>query len=482
MNKKIIIYSISRIMAFCASLMIIPILVGIYYGESIHTILAFVKSMLLIFLAFGPFLIVKPEQQRFYIKEGFLITAFTWVFMAIFGALPFYFSGEIPHYIDALFEMISGLTTTGASIITDLDLFSNSILLWRSFSHFIGGMGVLVLALAVLPEISASSVHAMKAEVPGPTFGKLLPKIKSTARILYSIYVGMTIILIIALVIAGMPLFDAANHALATAGTGGFSIHNGSIAYYNSPTIEMILAVGMLLFGINFNLYYMVLIGKAKDAIKSEELRAYLIIVAMATLFIFLDIRFMYESLAMCLKDSFFTVSSIITTTGFATVNYAKWPTFAKWTIILLMFIGGNAGSTAGGLKVSRVIIALKMARNEVKRMVNPDRKVALIYDGKPLDSESKRMVNTYLTVYTLLFAILMFISSISAPDFESSFSAVITTYNNVGPGLGIVGPLGNYASFTNMSKMILSFVMLIGRLEIFPILILLSPNTWRNE
>lgn len=482
MNKKIIIYSISRIMAFCASLMIIPIFVGIYYDENIHTILAFVKSMIIIFLIFGPFMLIKPENQRFYMKEGFLITAFTWVFMSIFGSLPFYFSGEIPHILDAIFEMVSGLTTTGASIITDLDPISNSILLWRSFSHFIGGMGVLVLALAVLPEISASSVHAMKAEVPGPTFGKLLPKIKSSARILYIIYVGMTIILIVALFLAGMPLFDSVNHALATAGTGGFSIHNGSVAYYNSPLIEMILAVGMLMFGINFNIYYMILIKRGKDAIKSEELRVYLLIIALATVFIFFNIKYMYESLAMCFKDSIFTVSSIITTTGFATVNYAKWPTFSKWVIILLMFIGGNAGSTAGGLKVSRVIIAFRMAKNEVKRMVNPDRKVALMYDGKPLDKESKKNVNTYLTVYTVLFCILMFLSSIKAPDFESSFSAVITTYNNVGPGLGIVGPLGNYASFTYLSKMILSLVMLIGRLEIFPILILLSPNTWRNE
>ncbi|NLD17016.1 MAG: TrkH family potassium uptake protein [Tissierellia bacterium] len=482
MNRKIVVYSISRIMLISMALMFIPLFVSIFTKEEWYVTMAFLKSIGISILVFAPLAAIKPKNKMLFIKEGFVITALTWFLISFFGCLPFYFSGQIPHLLDAYFEMVSGLTTTGASIITDLDVISGSILLWRSMSHFIGGMGVLVLALAVLPEISASSVHAMKAEVPGPQFGKLLPKLKSSARILYTMYAIMTAILVLALIIAGMPFVDSIHHALATAGTGGFGIKNGSVAYYNSPIIEIILAVGMLVFGVNFNLYYMILVKRGKDALRSEELKAYLLIVLFATLTIFLNTRFSYEDIKRGLLDSFFTVSSIITTTGFATVDYAKWPTLSKWVIILLMFIGGCAGSTAGGLKVSRVIISLKSAINEVKMMINPERKVALLYDGKPLDRKVERGIVSYLTIYFLLFAILMFAAAIKSPDFESSFSAVITTYNNVGPGLGIVGPTGNYSSFTHISKFVLTFVMIIGRLEIFPVLILFAPSTWGRE
>lgn len=482
MNKKIIAYSISRIMLISMALMIIPLGLSLYFKESPVVTMAFAKSLGISLIVFGPIVLLKPDNKMLFAKEGFVITSLTWFLMSFFGCLPFYFSGQYPKLLDAYFEMVSGLTTTGASVVQDLDTLSESILLWRSMSHFIGGMGVLVFALAILPEFSASSVHAMKAEVPGPQFGKLLPTLKNSARTLYSIYAFMTIILIIALIIAGMPLIDSIHHAMATAGTGGFGIQNGSIAYYNSPTIEIILAIGMLAFGVNFNLYYLFLIKRGKEILKSEELKAYLLIVFSATFFIFLNIKFSYEDLKRCLLDAFFTVSSIITTTGFATADYAKWPTLSKWIIILLMFVGGCAGSTAGGLKVSRVTIALKSAINEVKMMVNPQRKVALMFDGKPLDKKVERGIVSYLTLYFLLFAILMFLASIRSPDFESSFSAVITTYNNVGPGLGIVGPTGNYSSFTNTSKFVLTFVMIIGRLEIFPVLILFSPSTWRKD
>lgn len=481
MNKKMIVFSLSRIMLFTGALMIIPVFIGLYYKESSGNVMAFVNSMAIIFLIFGPLSLIKPENKMIYMKEGFIITTFIWIFMAFFCGLPFYFSEQFPTLVDAYFEMASGLTTTGASVVEDLDVISNSVLFWRSFSHFIGGMGVLVLALAVLPEITPTSVHAMKAEVPGPQFGKLLPKIRSSARILYSIYMLLTIILILALIIAGMPIFDSINHALATAGTGGFGMRNGSIAYYNSPIIELILSVGMLVFGINFNLFYMVLIGKFKDAIKSEEMKAYFFIVLIATLAIFLNVSYTYDELWIALKDSFFTVCSIITTTGFATVNYDIWPTFSKWVILLLMFFGACGGSTAGGLKISRVIIALKASLNEIKKTVNPNRKLSLMFDGKALDRQTEKNVLRYIVVYFILFAFFMLVFSILAPDFESSFSSVVTTFNNVGPGFGIVGPTGNYSSYSAFNKIWLSLIMITGRLEVLPILVVFSPSTWRQ-
>ncbi len=482
MNRKIVIFSISRIMLISVALMTIPMATSLYFKEDFAVTMAFAKSIGISLLIFVPLVLVKPKDQRLYIKEGFIITALTWVLMSFFGCLPLYFSGNIPNIVDAFFEMSSGLTTTGASIITDLDVIDNSIKLWRSMSHFVGGMGVLVLALALLPEISASSVHAMKAEVPGPQFGKLLPKLKNSARILYSIYVIMTIILIIALVIVGMPLFESINHALATAGTGGFGMFNGSIAYYDSPAIELVLSIGMLLFGINFNLYYLFLIKKGRDALKSEELKMYFGVVIIATIVIFLNTKFLYENVYRGLVDSFFSVASIITTTGFVTADFNMWPTLSKWVLILLMFIGGSAGSTAGGLKVSRVLIAIKSAVNEVRRIVNPGRKVSLIYDGKPLNKDVEWGILKYIVIYFLLYGLFVIFTTAAGPDFESSFAAVAATYNNVGPGLGIVGPTGNYASFSDMGKLILSFIMITGRLEIFPILILFSPRSWRMD
>ncbi len=482
MNKKIVIYSISRIMLLSVALMVIPMGVSLYFKEDFVVTMAYAKSIAISLIIFVPLALIKPKNQRLYIKEGFIITALTWVLMSFFACLPLYFSGNIPKIVDAFFEMSSGLTTTGASIIVDLDVIDNSIKLWRSMSHFVGGMGVLVLALALLPEISASSVHAMKAEVPGPQFGKLLPKLKSSARILYSIYVVLTVILIIALVLVGMPLFESINHALATAGTGGFGMHNGSIAYYNSPAIELVLSIGMLIFGVNFNLYYLFLIKKGRDAIKSEELKMYFAVVVIATFIIFFDTRFLYEDTLRGLVDSFFSVASIITTTGFVTADFNMWPTLSKWILVLLMFIGGSAGSTAGGLKVSRVLISIKSAINELRRTINPGRKVALIYDGKPLNKDVEWGILKYIVIYFLLYALFVIFTTAAGPDFESSFAAVAATYNNVGPGLGIVGPTGNYASFSDLGKLILSFIMITGRLEIFPVLLLFSPSTWRRD
>lgn len=480
MNKQMILSTVSRIMLFFASLMLIPIGVGLYYGEESITVLAFVKAMVITLLVFLPLSLTKVRSTFIYIKEGFIITSVSWLLMAFFGSLPMYFSGQIPSLIDAFFEMASGLTTTGASIIPDLDKISNSVLFWRSFSHFIGGMGVLVLALAVLPEITPTSVQAMKAEVPGPQFGKILPKIKSSARTLYIIYIVLTLILIIALVLAGMPVFESINHAFATAGTGGFGMKNGSVAYYQSPTIELILSVGMLIFGVNFNIYYMILIGRAKDAFKSEELRVYLSIVALATLLISLNIYKNYNSYSTALRDGFFAVSSIITTTGFATADFNAWPAFSKWILLLLMFIGGCAGSTAGGLKVTRIIVAAKAGLNEIKKSINPTRKLSIRYDGKSLDKATERNILRYLVLYFLIFGLCVLIVSINVEDLMTSFTAVIATFNNVGPGLEIVGPVGSYAFFPNFNKIVLSLIMIMGRLELMPLLVLFYSETWR--
>lgn len=480
MNRQMILATVSRIMIFFASLMLIPIGVGLYYGEGSITVFAFVKAMVITLLVFLPFSLIKVKSTFIYIKEGFIITSVSWLLMAFFGSLPMYFSRQIPSLVDAFFEMASGLTTTGASIITDLDKISNSVLFWRSFSHFIGGMGVLVLALAVLPEITPTSVQAMKAEVPGPQFGKILPKIKSSARTLYIIYIVLTLILIIALVLAGMPVFESINHAFATAGTGGFGMKNGSVAYYQSPTIELILSIGMLVFGVNFNIYYMILIGRAKDAFKSEELRVYLSIVALSTLLISLNIYKHYTSYLNALRDGFFAVSSIITTTGFATADFNAWPAFSKWILLLLMFIGGCAGSTAGGLKVTRIIVAGKAGLNEIKKSINPTRKLSIRYDGKSLDKSTERNILRYLVLYFLIFGLCVLIVSINVKDLMTSFTAVIATFNNVGPGLEIVGPIGSYAFFPNFNKIILSLIMIMGRLELMPLLVLFYSETWR--
>lgn len=482
MNKKMIIYTISRIMVLEAFLMILPLFTALWYGEDMRTVGAFLKTIGIILLVFLYFALKRPADEKIYIREGMVIAGLSWFVMSFFGGLPFYFSGEIPRLVDCFFETASGFTTTGSSIITDLSLLSHSILFWRSFTHFVGGMGVLVLALAVFPEISTSSVQIMKAEVPGPQFGKLMSKLSNTARILYLMYVVMTIVLIFILIVVGMPVFDSIIHAFGTAGTGGFGIKNGSVLPYNSPAIEMVLAVGMLIFGVNFNLYYLVLIGKAKDALKSEELRTYLGIVLAAVALIAFDVQDRYASLHHNLRDVFFTVSSVITTTGFSTADFGDWPVLSKWVLLMLMFIGACAGSTAGGLKVSRVIMLVKSSFNEVLRSINPHRTLTVSFEGKRLDRATEQGVTGYFLVYCVLFAFFTLIVSYNAPDFKSSFSAVAATFNNIGPGLGVVGPAYSFAEMSDLSKITLSIAMITGRLELFPVIAVFSPQTWRNN
>ena len=481
MNNKIIRYILSKILYIEAGFLLLPVIVSFIYKENYSNILSFLVTMFLLLLS-GYLLGYKSDASgAFYEKEGFIIVSLSWILLSAFGALPFVFSGSIPNFIDAFFETSSGFTTTGASILTNVEEISHSILFWRSFTHLIGGMGILVFALAILPRSNRNS-HIMKAEVPGPVFGKFVAKMSYTARLLYKIYFAMTGILIIVLILVGHPIFDSFVHAFGAAGTGGFGIKANSIAYYNSSAVEMILATAMIIFGINFNLYYVILIGKARDGFKSEELRCYLLIVFGSVVLIFFNIRHNYTSYLTAIKDIFFTVSSIISTTGYATVDFGKWPTFSRAILLFLMFTGACAGSTAGGLKISRFIILVKSSILQVRKAINPKRVLSIKVDNKLVGNEVVEEVKSYFVIYIFLVIIFTILISFTIPDFITAFSAVMATFNNIGPGLGIVGPTGNYASLTYFNKIVLSLAMLAGRLEIFPILVLFSSTTWKKK
>ena len=480
MNKRMIGFVIGRLLLLEAMLMVLPLGVSFIYGESLKYKGAYFGVIILL-IAMGLVLSFKsPENMSIQGREGFVIVALSWILMSAFGALPFVITKEIPSFIDAFFETVSGFTTTGSSIITDLSLISRSNLFWRSFTHLVGGMGVLVLVLAIFPKHSPGSVHVMKAEVPGPTFGKLVSKLSTTARVLYKIYLVMTGIMIVLLMLGGLDWFESSLLAFGTAGTGGFGARNGSILPYNSAYVDIVLAVGMLVFGVNFNIYYFILIGKVKEALSNEELKYYLIIVGAAVALIFINISTTYKSMGHALRDIFFTVSSVITTTGFSTADFGKWPVFSQTLLLLLMFFGACAGSTAGGLKISRVIMMAKMFVAEIKQMISPNRVVSIKYEHKPLDSKVKKGVANYFIVYIGIFTVLLLVVSMTTDDFLTAFSAVAATFNNIGPGLGKVGPAFSFADMTDVSKIFLSFGMLAGRLELFPMLILFAPETWR--
>ena len=480
MNKRMIGFVIGRLLLLEAMLMVLPLGVSFIYGESLKYKGAYFGVIMLL-IAMGLVLSFKsPENMSIQGREGFVIVALSWILMSAFGALPFVITKEIPSFIDAFFETVSGFTTTGSSIITDLSLISRSNLFWRSFTHLVGGMGVLVLVLAIFPKHSPGSVHVMKAEVPGPTFGKLVSKLSTTARVLYKIYLVMTGIMIVLLMLGGLDWFESSLLAFGTAGTGGFGARNGSILPYNSAYVDIVLAVGMLVFGVNFNIYYFILIGKVKEALSNEELKYYLIIVGAAVALIFINISTTYKSMGHALRDIFFTVSSVITTTGFSTADFGKWPVFSQTVLLLLMFFGACAGSTAGGLKISRVIMMAKMFVAEIKQMISPNRVVSIKYEHKPLDSKVKKGVANYFIVYIGIFTVLLLVVSMTTDDFLTAFSAVAATFNNIGPALGKVGPAFSFADMTDVSKIFLSFGMLAGRLELFPMLILFAPETWK--
>ena len=419
MNYSVLRYTIGKILRIVSLLMILPLIIAFIYQEPLRNKIAFALTVVITYI-FGWLLSLRrPEDNHYFAREGLAIVCISWFLLSFFGGLPFFISGEIPNLLDSFFEAVSGFTTTGASIIPNIESISHSLLFWRSFTHLIGGMGVLVFTLAVLPKASHDTVNIMKAEVPGPSFEKLLSKVRDTARILYAIYISMTAILIIILIICGMPVFDAAIHAFGAAGTGGFGIKSNSVAYYNSPIIEYVLGIAMLLFACNFNLYYLLLIKEFKQVAKNEEIRWFFGIFAGAVILIFINLAPNYDGNYLNLfRDVFFTVASIQTTTGYSTVNFGDWPTFSHVILLGVMFVGGCAGSTAGGIKASRIAIYIKQAFGHLKQTISPNRTIVLKQERRPLNQDALISSGNYLALYTFSFIIFLIIASINAPDF----------------------------------------------------------------
>lgn len=477
MNRRMVLYTVGTVIKIEAALMAFPLIVSLIYREA--CVWDFLISIAVALISgFALTIIFKPGSKVIYAKEGFVIVALAWVALSAVGALPFYISKEIPSYIDAFFETVSGFTTTGASILTDVEAMSKSMLFWRSFTHWVGGMGVLVFMLAIVPGVSDRSIHILRAEAPGPIVGKLVPKMKHTARILYIIYVIMTVIEVVFLLIGKMSLFDSLLHAFGTAGTGGFGIKSDGLASY-SPYLQWVIAIFMLLFGVNFNLYYFMLLKKFKSVIKSEELLAYILIVVTSTAAITVNILPRFGSFSESLRQAAFQVSSIITTTGYATDDFNQWPTLSKTIILLLMFIGGCAGSTAGGFKVSRVVLIMKKVKREIQKLLHPRAVSVIRFEGKRIDETTMTSLGSYLGIYALFFCVFVFILGFENFDLESNITVVASCFNNIGPALGIAGPASSYAMYSPFSKVVLSLAMLLGRLEIFPLIITLSPSTW---
>lgn len=473
MNRKMILNILGILLLCEAGLMLLPVAVDLYYGEGIFTSFLIPIAILVVF-GFV-FTRVKPESKTIYSRDGFVIVSLGWILLSLFGALPFFLSGEIPNYLDAVFESVSGFTTTGASILTDVESMSHANIFWRSFSHWIGGMGVLVFMMAVLPLAGGGgNLHLMRAESTGPDVGKLVPKSISTARILYGIYFVMTVIEIVLLLVGGMPFFDSVTLSFGTAGTGGFAIKNDSIAGY-STYLQGVITVFMALFGVNFNIYYLILCRRIKDALKSEELRAYFAIMFTAIMIISFDIRGLCETAFDSVHTAAFQVSSVMTTTGYATADFAKWPQLSRMVMLIVMCIGSCAGSTAGGIKVSRILLMLKNARRELKHLLHPRNVSVIKFDGKRINDEVVQGTNVFICLYVVIMALSVLIVSFDNFDFESNFTGVIATLNNIGPGLGKVGPTGNFSAYSWYSKCVFIVDMLLGRLEIFPLLLLFS-------
>lgn len=481
MNYKAVLSILGNVVKYMVALLFVPLLIALYYGEGDA------KSFLLTILIGAPigFILsnIKAEKKAIYAKEGFLIVGFAWIIISAIGALPFVISGAIPSFIDAFFETVSGFTTTGATILTAIEGLPKGILFWRSFTHWIGGMGFLIFMLALIPSLGSNSIHLLKAESPGPSPGKIVPKIKETAKILYLIYFALTLIEGILLMCAGMNLYDAVIHAMGTAGTGGFSNMNASIAAFNSPAIEWIITIFMLIFGINFALYFQILKGNFKGFFKNEELRYYLLIILSAFILITVNIISLNGGdIILSIRQSAFQVSSIVTSTGFATVNFNFWPTLSKLIIVMLMFVGAMAGSTGGGIKTVRIVIMLKAIKREINKIIHPKRVNSVKIDGKTVDEDIIHGVFLFIGAYIIISLIAIFIISFDNFDVVTTVTSVITTMSNIGPGLEVVGPAGNFAAFSPLSKLVLSFCMLAGRLEIYPMLIMFSPSIWRKN
>ena len=476
MNKSMVRYLLSKLLLIEAALLIVPLIVAALYREESAVFLSILATMGLLFLLGGLGVLIKPKNYRIYTKEALLIVALCWVLWSFFGALPFVFTGQIPNLIDAFFETSSGFTTTGATILADTAVLSPALMFWRSFAHLIGGMGVLVFALAIMENSKNSHLEVMRAEVPGPVFGKMVSKLKDTAQILYIIYLAMFAVFALILWLAGLPFYDSLITAMGTAGTGGFAVYNDSIAHYDSSLITNLVSLGMLAFGVNFNLYYFLLLRKFKVFFKDEELHTYIKIVLVAAGLIAFNVLGLYDNVRQGLEYVFFQVSATITTTGYGITDISGWPLFSQIILLLLMFVGGSAGSTAGGFKVMRSLILAKITKNQVMSTLYPNRMMSLHINHETIDKETQHGVLKYLTLYVIFLLGLVFFLSLDNNNFMTVFSAAASCMNNIGPMLGTTD---NFAIFSPFSKVLLSFAMIAGRLEIYPMLLFFIPKTW---
>ncbi len=479
MNYRMIFYITGKILCLGALMLAAPLIVSLIYKDG--NVYAFLISAVCFLAAGGLCMCTRPKNKSIYAREGMMIVALSWVLFSFFGGLPFWFSREIPHLYDCFFETVSGFTTTGSTILTNVEALSKSMLFWRSFTHWIGGMGVLVFAMALFSAKDTRMSHILRAEMPGPKIGKLVAKWQFSARILYIIYLFLTLIEIILLLIGKMPLFDCIVHAFGTAGTGGFGIKNTSIGCYNSAYIDYVIGIFMFLFGVNFNIYYLLLAKKFLKVKDNDELKLYIGAVIVATFIIALNILPVYGGFSKAVRYAFFQVSSVITTTGYATTDFCKWPILSQFILVLLMFTGCCAGSTGGGLKLIRVLVLSKGALKEISRTIRPRTVYTIKNDGKPLETDVISGVFAYFGIYMIILALSVLIVSLDNFDMTTTVTSVVTTINNIGPGLGMVGPAGNFSEFSVLSKLVMSFDMLAGRLELYPMLALISPFVWRK-
>lgn len=478
MNTSMIRYILGHVLRIEAAFMLLPIFVGLFYKES--ATLSFVYVALGLFVFSSLMVIKKPKDTVFYLKEGCVATALSWIFMSLFGCLPFVISGAIPSFVDALFETISGFTTTGASILPEVETLPLSCLFWRSFTHWIGGMGVLVFLLAIVPLSGGSHINLMRAESPGPSVGKFVPKLRQTARILYIIYLFLTVLEVILLMFGKMGFLDSLMTAFGTAGTGGFGVRNDSFMSF-SPYIQWVVSIFMIIFGVNFNLYYLLLFGHFKKAFSIEEVKYYFLIIIAAIAIIFFNIRDMFSSTFETITHTTFQVASIISSTGYSSADFDLWPNICKVVLLILMFVGACAGSTGGGIKVTRLVVLVKTVSKELKSYIHPKRVSKVKMDGKPVEHEVVRAINVFFITFILMFFTSILLISIENYDFATNLSAVLATMNNIGPGLSLVGPTANFSFFNDFSKYVLMFDMLAGRLELFPLLILFHPAIYKE-
>lgn len=477
MNFRMIKNILGWILIFEAGFMLVPLITALVYAENVY--LSYLISIGICLLIGFLLIWKKPENRTLYSRDGFVIVSLSWIILSIFGSLPLFISREIPSFIDALFETVSGFTTTGASILSDVESLSHAALIWRSFTHWVGGMGVLVFIMAFVPLSGGNNMHIMKAESPGPSVSKLVPRVKTTALILYLIYIAMTLIEFVLLLCGGMSVFDATNTAFATAGTGGFAFRNDGFASFSSY-IQIVVTVFMLLFGINFASFYLILMRRFKEAF-TTEVRTFLGIIAAAIVIITLNTRGFFDTLGDAIKHVSFTVASLISSTGFSTVDFNQWPELSRVCLIFVMFIGACAGSTGGGIKISRILIFFKSIAKEMYLLIHPKQVKKIMIDKSPVEHEVVRATNVYLVCYVVVFSVSMLLVSIENYDLITNFTSVLTTVNNMGPGLGLVGPTSNFGFFNPFTKLVLIFDMLAGRLELFPMLVLFFRGTWKK-